>query len=704
MTELAIDDVLDVEYPGPPEWSADGRFVAAAVYEDDGRSLRVAEVGGDGSEADEPGTDGLEGDRSDADAVDPWRFVPEDGHVAGFAWGPDPVPERLAVLSDEGDLFLCNARRRTVERLSGDVDGDDVAWANGGHSLAVYRAGQPTVLDLGEGDSDRFDVPARGAFLGEDRMLAFGPEDRLLAFRFVDRETKQVGVVDVETGDLVWRSRDAGSTHAPDWTADGRLLVDRAADRGRVREILAVDVEDGERRTLHREDEPEFGTVSWGGFDVSPDGERVALALPLDGWEHVHVLDVASGERTQLTSGAFEDKGLAGSVPQWLDDQTLVFASNREDLGERGIYAVSMPDGAIGGDAGTDADAAVTELVAGGTNVHPRPSPGGDRLAYVHASRERSPELRVVSLDGAETGVDTGGDADPIRLTESAVDDWPDAPVEPQHVTWDGVEGLTVHGYLLDPRESPHVADDAADLPAVVWVHGGPMRQMRDGWHPSRAYGLAYAFQQYLAHRGYVGLFVNYRGGIGYGRAFREALFGNRGDHEMADVAGGADLLRDLEYTGEKVGMWGLSYGGYAALQMLGTHPETFDVAVNLAGLADLELYRDWAEETKYPTASSAQTRRFGGEPWEAVEAWAQASPETHFESYENPLYSFHGTGDRYVNFEQLDVVVDGLLDHGAVHEWEYYPDENHAFSKRATWERALGKIEDAFEIHLRED
>jgi dipeptidyl aminopeptidase/acylaminoacyl peptidase len=675
MSELSVDDVLDIDYPGPPAWSADGRFVASTVYEDDGQTLRIAAVG------------------EEAGASASWRFAPEDGHVADFAWGPESVPERLAVLSDEGDLLLCNARRETVERLSGDVDTDDVAWASDGQSVAVYRDGQPTRIDLGEGDDVRFDVPERGTFLGEERMLAFGSDDRLLAFRFVDRETKQVGVVDVETGDLVWRSRDTGSTHSPAWAADGRLLVDRAADRGRVREILAVDVADGETQTLHREDEPELGTVSWGGFEVSPSGDRIALALPLDGWEHVYVVDVESGERTQLTAGEFEDKGLAGCVPQWLGDDTLLFASNREDLGERGIYGVSAADATA---TGTDAE--VTELVTGGTNVHPRPSPDGDHLAFVHCARERSPELRVVGLDGGDVA-----EGEPTRITESGVDDWPVDPIAPEYVSWEGVEGLTVHGYLVDPRESPDVSDDATGLPAVIYVHGGPMRQMRDGWHPSRSYGLAYAFQQYLAHRGFVGLFVNYRGGVGYGRAFREALFGHRGDHEMQDIAGGADLLRELDYTSEKVGLWGLSYGGYAALQLLGTRPETFDVAVNLAGLADLELYRDWAEETKFPTASSASTRRFGGEPWEATEKWAQASPETHFAEYENPLYSFHGTGDRYVNFEQLDVVVDGLLEHDKDHEWEYFPDEKHVFSNRVTWERVFGKIETAFDEHLRE-
>lgn len=661
MPSLTIDDVLAPEYPDAPEWSADGRHVSATVYGDDGKHLLIAPA---------------------VDPGDSWRVEFDDDAVAAFEWAPSPTPNRLAAVTAEGELSLLHADRGTTERLSEHADGDDLAWSSDGSRLAFYRDGQPTVLDLDPGVDRRFDVPARGTFLGEREMLAWGPADRLLAFRFVEFDTIQTGVVDTGTGELAWRSREqAYATGTPQWLGDGRLLVDRSGEQGTVREIVAISVDDGAEQVLYRETDRDRGTVSRGAPIVSPDGDRIAFAAPIDGWEHVHVVDVASGERTQLTEGQFEDKGVADSQPRWLSASELVFASNRENLGRRGIYAVDL------------SGATRTLVEPGGTSIHPRPSPDGDRLAYVHADHEIGPELRLRELDGGQTS----------RITRSAVADWPVEPIEPERVSFDSVGGLEIEGYLLDPRDTDAVDDDAEALPAVVWVHGGPMRQMRDGWHPSRSYGLAYAFHQYLAERGYVGLCVNYRGGIGYGAEFRQALAGHRGDHEMADIAGAADYLRDLEYVdADAVGMWGLSYGGYAALQLPGIQPDSFDVAVNIAGLADLELYRDWAESTKYPTASSSMAVRFGGEPWEAEDAWNQASPVSHFDSFGAPLYSYHGTGDRYVNFEQLDAIVDALLDTDVDHEWEYYPDENHVFADRATWERALAGIEAAFDEHLR--
>lgn len=660
MSELTSADILELEYPSPPEWSANGRYVAATVHADADTELRIAPV---------------------KQPTDLWRVAPDEGSVGTIAWAPDPTPSRLAVLSSDDELLLVDAEHETIEILTGHADGDDLAWTSNGRYLAVYRDGQPTVLDL-EADTDhRFDVPECGPFLGESEMLSWGPDDRYLAYRFVDFDTKQVGVIDTDEDELAWRSREqAYSTSTPQWLDEGRLLLDRSGKQGTVREVVAIDVDDGSEQVLYREENREYGTLSRGAPVVSPDGDRIAIALPEDGWEHIHVIDVTSGEKTQLTEGPFEDKGVADSRPRWLSDSEIVFASNRENLGRRGIYAV-------------DLDGETRTLVTPeGTSVHPRPAPDGDRLAYIYSGRVRSPEIRLSNLSNGETH----------QITRSKVSDWPVDPIEPEQVSFDSVGGLNIEAYLLDPRNSDAIGDDVDDLPAVVWVHGGPMRQMRDGWHPSRSYGLAYTFQQYLAHKGYVGLFINYRGGIGYGADFRKALMGNRGDHEMEDIVAGADYLRDLDYVGDAVGMWGLSYGGYAALQLLGTHPELFDVAVNLAGLADLELYRDWAEATKHPSTASSMAVRLGGEPWEVDEKWDKASPVTHFENYENPLYSFHGTGDRYVNFEQLDLVVDELLETDADHEWEYYPDENHVFSDRVTWERVFAKIETAFDDHLR--
>src|SRR4029450_2784415 len=107
--------------------------------------------------------------------------------------------------------------------------------------------------------------------------------------------------------------------------------------------------------------------------------------------------------------------------------------------------------------------------------------------------------------------------------------------------------------------------------PALVFVPGGPVRQMLLGYHYMQFYHWAYGINQWLANQGYVVMSVNYRSGVGYGRSFRNAPnTGGRGNAEYQDVvAGGKYLQSRPDVDPNRVGIWGLSYGGVLTSQAL---------------------------------------------------------------------------------------------------------------------------------------
>lgn len=172
---------------------------------------------------------------------------------------------------------------------------------------------------------------------------------------------------------MAWRTSDPGSYPNPAWLADSRLVHERIAERGTLLEIHAVDTETDETTFSSPNMTPNTPFSRPVHPGSHPTGTRLALALSEDGWEHLYAVE-PPGERCQLTSGEFEDKGLAAGVSRWVDDETLVFSSNRRDLGERGVYTVSIADGTV---------RLVVETR--GTNISPRPSPSGDWFAYLHA-------------------------------------------------------------------------------------------------------------------------------------------------------------------------------------------------------------------------------------------------------------------------------------------------------------------------------
>lgn len=209
------------------------------------------------------------------------------------------------------------------------------------------------------------------------------------------------------------------------------------------------------------------------------------------------------------------------------DGKTLVFAGNTgpspDDLHRRHVVAVPVDR------------AAPRVLTPGGARMdadHPRRRRDG---RYIAATAQRPPLPTVAPL---------GGGSARTLAADRVPADFPSARlVTPKAVTYTAEDGLVVQAQLFDA--APVARGGAATRrPAIVYVHGGPPRQMLLGWHYSDYYTNAYAMNQYLASKGYVVLSVNYRLGIGYGYEFHQPpAAGARGAAEYLDVKAAALYL-----------------------------------------------------------------------------------------------------------------------------------------------------------------
>src|SRR5438552_16410241 len=156
----------------------------------------------------------------------------------------------------------------------------------------------------------------------------------------------------------------------------------------------------------------------------------------------------------------------------------------------------------------------------------------GATLVCISATPQRPPLPATMAFTSARVVMRTIG-ADRIPS------DFPTGLVTPKQVVFRSADGLTIHGQLF---EAP---GGGSRKPAIVYVHGGPPRQMLLGWHYSDYYSNAYALNQYLASRGFIVLSVNYRLGIGYGYDFHQPPnSGARGAAEYRDIQAAAAFLR----------------------------------------------------------------------------------------------------------------------------------------------------------------
>jgi dipeptidyl aminopeptidase/acylaminoacyl peptidase len=438
--------------------------------------------------------------------------------------------------------------------------------------------------------------------------------------------------------------------------------------------VVVADATTGAARVLARDEDPLFWSMEFLGAEPvpSPDGRFIAFLSDRDGWDHLYLVPSAGGEPRQLTRGAFEV-----SRPAWSPDgRRIAFDTNEGDNpGARQLVVAEIGDG-VG-------PARLETITAGrGTNVGGQWTMDGHRLLYQHTDPRTPAELRVVE---ARPGAPPRrlGDPLPASIDRTAL-------VEPRFVRYDAPDGKKVPAYLFVPP----ALDRARKHPAIVWVHGDGITQNFDGWHVRRDYAVYYSVHQYLLQRGYVVLSVDYRGSIGYGKAWRQGHYRDLGGADYRDIAAGVDYMKTLGYVDTaRVGVWGLSYGGFMALQALTVTPELFRCAIDVAGVDD---WADWYHDPDGPWIRGRM-----GRPEENPELYRRTSPIHFVDKIVRPLLVLHGTADVNVPYIESLRVVDAALKAGKDVGFMTYPGEYHYFHRAHVLRDAWSRVERFFDMHL---
>jgi len=389
-----------------------------------------------------------------------------------------------------------------------------------------------------------------------------------------------------------------------------------------------------------------------------PANDRLVFASEQDGRNHLYSVAVSGGPAILLTPGDYDVEDVALSA----DKKSVLYTSNENDVDRRHIWRVALPDGKPL--AVTHGDTMEWSPVETGT---------GNYLACL-GSTATSPAMPYrLTAQGREM---IAASALPADFPSSQL-------VVPKQVVFTSEDGLKIHGQLFVPAGRTQAG------PALVFMHGGPIRQMMLGFHYMDYYHNAYAMNQYLASQGYVVLSVNYRLGVMYGRAFREVADGSwRGASEYKDITAAAKYLRGLPIVdAKKLGLWGGSYGGYLTAMGLARNSDIFAAGVDFHGVHDWSVFLPrWTANTpEAPDLEQAKKLAYESSPNASVQLW------------KSPVLLIQGDDDRNVPFEQTVDLAQRLREQHVHVEVLVFPDEIHDFLMYKTWVKAYSATADFF-------
>ena len=443
-------------------------------------------------------------------------------------------------------------------------------------------------------------------------------------------------------------------------------------------------------------------------FGFSPDGTKLlAVEFRSNSDTSIWVIDVESGETAEATPHEEEAKYIPGP---WKRDGSGFYVVTDEGREFTGIAFQSLetgarewveaPDHDIDDVAGSDDGRVLAwiENVDGWATVHVRdlergvdlPAPklprgavsvlgsglslsgDGSRLAVVWETPLRPAEVFVVDT--------ATGDALPV--TESRAGGLSSLDLlEPELIRYKSFDGREIPAWLYRP-------DGDGPFPFAVLIHGGPEAQERPIYRP---------YVQYLLSRGIGVLATNIRGSTGYGKTYQKLIHHDWGGGDLEDWRHAAEWLKAQPFVdGDRLAVFGGSYGGFATLTCVTRLPEYWRAAVDIVGPSNLVTF-----VRAVPPQWQRFMARWVGDPDTEEDYLRERSPITYVDQVQAALLVIQGAKDPRVVKSESDQMVERLRELGREVEYFVFEDEGHGFTRYSNDVHAYRLTCEWLESHL---
>jgi dipeptidyl-peptidase 4 len=499
-------------------------------------------------------------------------------------------------------------------------------WSPDGNNIAFYRFDESHVKE--------FNMLIYGTLYPEEYRFKYpkaGEENALVTIHLYNLPSRQTIQVDTgtETDQYIPRIR---------WTRDpGKLAVLRLNRHQNQLDILLADASSGNTSVLYRENNLYYIRIT-NDLTFLEDGRHFIISSEKSGFNHLYLYDMNGREVRALTSGDWDVQRFLGVDER---NQLVYYLSHEESPLGNNLYSVRLNG------------RRKTKLTTGEGVNNPTFSRGFKYFINNFTTANTPPVYSIHRADGSLISVLEDNQELVQRLQVHGY-------VDKEFFTFTTSEDIELNAYMIKPADF----NPGKEYPVLMYVYGGPGSQTAthrwDTWN-----GLWY---QMLAQQGYIVVSVDNRGTGARGEYFKKMTYLELGKYETIDQIEAARYLASLPYiAGDRIAIFGWSYGGYLSSLCLALGAEEFAAAIAVAPVTNWRFY-----DTIY-------TERYMRTPQENPDGYDNNSPVTHVDKIKGDYLLVHRSADDNVHYQNALEMAYALIEADVDFEMMIYPNHDHS-------------------------